>query len=78
MEMEGGKEEKSFSFLSFTVEPLINIREKVQLRYVSQTRQVVSETPSLWSEFVWALYDSREERSVMKVLKACGDYIKLS
>ena len=36
----------------------------------------MSETPSLWREFVWPLYDRREERSVMNVLKACGDYIK--
>ena len=38
----------------------------------------MSETPSLWNDFVWPLYDRREDRSVMKVLKACGGYIKHS
>jgi len=36
----------------------------------------VNETPSLWSEFVWPFYDRREERAVINVLKASGDYIK--
>ena len=69
-------------FSSLPVELLVYIvsflplRDKVKLRYVSRTLRAVSETPSLWSEFVWPLYDRREERSVMKVLKICGDYIK--
>ena len=69
--------------LSLPVELLVYIisflstaRDKAKLRCVSRTLRVVSETPSLWSEFVWPLYDCREERSVMNVLKACGDYIK--
>ena len=55
---------------------LPTIRDKVKLRYVSRTLRVVSETPSLWSEFVWPLYNCREERSVMSVLQACGDHVK--
>ena len=62
--------------LVYIVSFLPTVRGKVKLRYVSRTLQVVSETPSLWSEFVWPLYDRREEHSVMNVLKTCGDYIK--
>jgi len=51
-------------------------RAKVKLRYVSRRLRVVSETPSLWSEFVWPFYDKREECSVMNAFKVCGDYIK--
>ena len=71
------------SILSLPVELLVYVisllpttRDKVKLRYVSRALRTVSETPSLWSEFVWPLYQCREERSVIKVLKACGDYIK--
>ena len=62
--------------LVYIVSFLPTVRDKVKLRYVSRTLRVVSETPSLWSEFVWPLYDRREEHSVMNVLKTCGDYIK--
>ena len=62
--------------LVYIVSFLPTARDKVKLRYVSRTLRVVSETPSLWSEFVWPLYDRREERSVINVLKACGDYTK--
>ena len=74
---------QSVSFLSLPVELLVyimsflpTIRDKVKLRYVSRTLRVVSETPSLWRESVWPLYHRREKRSVMNVLKACGDHIK--
>jgi len=36
----------------------------------------VVETPSLWREFVWPLYDCREECIVMNVLKDYGNHIK--
>ena len=84
--MENSEESisKSIQFMSFPAELLVYIisfltttRDKVKLRYVSRRLRVaVSETPSLWNEFVWPLYDRREERSVMNVLKTCGDYIK--
>ena len=71
------------NILSLPVELLVyitsflpTVRDVVKLRYVSRRLRVVTETPSLWSEFVWPLYDRREERSVMNVLKACGVYIK--
>ena len=69
--------------LSLPVELIVYIlsflptaRDKAQLRCVSRKMQVVSETPSLWSEFVWPLYDHREKCTVMNTLKACGEYIK--
>ena len=43
---------------------------------VSQRLQIVSETPSLWREFVWDYYDTREELCVKNVLKRCGEHIK--
>ena len=71
---------RSLHLLCLPVELLVYImnflptaRDKVKLRYVSRTLRTVSETPVLWSEFVWPLLDRREERSVMSVLKACGD-----
>ena len=63
--------------LVYIISFLPTARDKVKLRYVSRTLRVVSETPSLWSEFPWPLYDGREEHSVMNVLNTCGDYIKL-
>ena len=81
--MENSDNEESIQFLSLPLELLVYItsflsttRDKVKLRYVSRRLRVVSETPSLWSEFVWPLYDRREERAVTNVLKTCGDYIK--
>ena len=62
--------------LVYIIHFLPTVRDKVKLRYVSRTLRVASETPSLWREFVWPLYDRREERSAINVLKACGDYIK--
>ena len=59
--------------LVYIISFLPTVRDKVKLRYVSRRLQVVSETPSLWSEFVWPLYDRREEHSV---LRDCGEYIK--
>ena len=38
---------------------------------------MIEETPSLWKEFVWPYYDSREECSVKEVLKVCGQHIKV-
>jgi len=51
-------------------------RDLVRLRYVSRKLRAATETPSLWTEFVWPLYHSREERSVMNVLKDFGRYVK--
>ena len=75
---------ESVNLLSLPVELLVYImsflrvaRDLLKLRYVSRRLRAAAETPSLWSEFVWPLYDPREERSVMNVLKDFGEYIKL-
>jgi len=69
--------------LSLPVELLVYIlsfihtaRDIVKLRYVSKRLRAATEAPSLWDEFVWPLYDPREECSVTSVLKDCGEYIK--
>jgi len=71
------------NILSLPVEMLVYImsflrtaRDLVQLRYVSRRLRAATDTPSLWNEFVWPLYHSREERSVMNVLKDFGWHIK--
>ena len=51
-------------------------RDKVNLLYVSQKLRTVSKTPSLWHEFVWDYYDSREETCVKNTLKKRGEHIK--
>ena len=74
---------QSTNLLSLPIEMLVYImsflpagRDLVRQRYVSRKLRTATETPSLWAEFVWPLYDPREERSVMKVLKAFGKHIK--
>ena len=75
--------DKSLHLLCLPVELLVCIMnflpaacDRVKLRYVSRTLRTVSEAPLLWGEFVWPLFDRRDERSVMSVLKTCGDCIK--
>ena len=69
-------------FLNLPLELMIIVisqlssRDIVKLRYVSQRLRTVSETPSLWREFVWDYYDIREELCVKNVLKRCGEHIK--
>ena len=81
--MDGSRFQKSVNILNLPVELVVyifsflpTIRDKVKLRYVSRTLRVVSETPSLWSKFIWPLYDRREELSVINTLRDCGDYVK--
>ena len=54
----------------------LSSRDRVHLRCVSQRLRTVSETPSLWREFVWDYYDTREETCVKNVLKKHGECIK--
>jgi len=64
--------------LVFITSLLCSLRERIKLRYVSRWLACVIEgTPSLWKEFVWPYYDSREEYSLKEVLKACGQHIKV-
>ena len=50
--------------------------DKVMMRYVSRRFKDVSETPSLWREFVWLDYEPRHVRSVSSVLEVCGKHVK--
>ena len=64
--------------LVYIISFLSSLRDRVKLRYVSRwLRIVIEETPSLWKEFVWPYYNSREECSVKEVLKVCGQHIKI-
>ena len=64
--------------LVYIISFLSTLRDRVKLRYVSRwLRCVIERTPSLWKEFVWPYYDSREECSVKEVLKVCGQHIKI-
>ena len=51
-------------------------RDKVTMRYVSRRFKDVSETPSLWREFVWPDYEPLHVRSVISVLKASGEHVR--
>ena len=74
--------ERLRSIVDFPIELLVYIfsflssRDKVKLRYVSRRLQLLSQTPTIWSDFVWPLYEQREERILTNVLKACGRYTK--
>ncbi|XP_065914507.1 uncharacterized protein [Dysidea avara] len=78
-------EDSLFNLLTLPTELLIyiisflsSLRDRVKLRYVSRwMRHVTEGTPSLWKEFVWPYYDSREECSVKEVLKVCGQHVKV-
>ena len=50
--------------------------DKVTMRYVSRRFKDVSETPSLWREFVWLDYQPRHVHSVSSVLQACGEHVR--
>jgi len=57
----------------FIISFLSSVHDRVKLQYVSRTlRFVIERAPSLWSEFVWPYYDSREECCVM-----CGEHIRV-
>lgn len=51
-------------------------KELVKMRYVLRKFRSVCETPSLWRNFSWPHFDSREERCVKNVLKMCGEQVK--
>ena len=79
----GWEEEPNYNLLALPVVILVYIFsllpltcDKARLRYVSRRTRLVSETPSLWTEFVWPHYTTREERCVNGILKACGGYVK--
>ena len=69
-------EELPIELLVYIFSFLPTSRDIVRLRYVSRKIRSISETSTLWKNFLWPWYDSREERSVNEVLKACGTHIK--
>ena len=69
-------EELPIELLVYIFSLLPTSRDIVRLRYVSRKIRSISETSTLWKNFLWPWYDSREERSVNEVLKACGTHIK--
>ena len=69
--------------LSLPIELLVHIlsfltsaRDKVKLRYVSRRLRSVTDTPSLWREFMWPYYYGSDEGSVNNLLKVCGQHVK--
>ena len=69
-------EELPIELLVYIFSLLPTSRDIVRLRYVSRKIRSISETSTLWKNFLWPRYDSREERSVNEVLKVCGTHIK--
>jgi len=75
---------RNWNILSLPVELLVyifsylsTVDDKMKLRYVScKLQSVVSETASLWSEFILPLYDHRQKLAVINVLKTCGYGVK--
>ena len=55
----------------------LTTRDKAKIKCISSRLRGVMEAPSLWSEFLWPYYDSREERCVCNLLKSYGGYIKI-
>ena len=59
--------------LVYIVSFLPTIREKAKLRYVLRS---VGEASSLWSEFVWPQFDSREELCVKNLLDMWAHHVR--
>ena len=82
MERTGDAQQLFSGLDDFPIELLVYIfsmftsRDIVRLRYVSRKMRSISETSSLWRNFLWPWYDRHEERSVNNVLKKCGTHIK--
>jgi len=62
--------------LVYIISFLTMAQDKITLRYVSLRLQRISETPSLWREFMWPYYHTGDENRVNKVLKVCGKHVK--
>ena len=71
-----GLDDLSIELLVYIFSLLPTSRDIVRLRYVSRKLRSISETSSLWRNFLWPWYDRREERSVNDVLNMCGTHIK--
>jgi len=54
----------------------LTARDKAQLQITSRRLRSVSETPSLWREFVWPYYHTGDEGCANNVLKVYGQHVK--
>ena len=75
-QVSSGLDNLPIELLVYIFSLLPTSRDIVRLRYVSRKMSSISETSSLWRNFLWPWYDRREERSVKDVLKKCGTHIK--
>ena len=55
---------------------LTEAREMVKLRSVSRRLRSISETPSLWRQFVWPYYNLREKDYLYSILNRFGQHIE--
>ena len=73
---------QSGSLVTLPVEILVciaaflSIREKITIRCVSKTLRSVSEVASLWEDFTWSRYASRDEKLLEHVLRMFGKHVK--
>ena len=72
-----------YTLLTFPVELLVyifsfltNARDKLSLSGVSRLFRSISQTPSLWREFIWPHLDSSEKPAVKNMLEYHGANIK--
>jgi len=64
--------------LVYIISFLSSLRDKIKLQYVSKwLKDAIEGTPSLWKEFVLPHCDSKEENSVMEILRVCGKHVKI-
>ena len=54
----------------------VSARDRMKMRYVSQQLRAAVDIPSLWRNFTWPHFDSREERSIRSLFKSCGRHVR--
>jgi len=62
--------------LLYILQLLSDVRDRVKLRYVSRRLKSISETPSLWREFVWPYYNYRDKECLYSLLRSCGEHVQ--
>ena len=75
--------EETLHLLSLPHEVLVKIMsflqetlDKITLRNVCRKLRNLSQTPSLWSEFIWVDCSCRQEKRLYNVMETCGAYVK--
>ena len=64
--------------LVYIISFLSSLHDKIKLQYVSKwLKDAIEGTPSLWKEFVLPYCDSKEEHSVIEILRVCGQHVKI-